>query len=387
MVIYRLPRRLSFSNPPKSFCPKCKHSLAPIDLIPLLSWLSTGGKCRYCRAPIAPRYFLVELLTASLFGTLWYVYLVVGFEPVRLGFYAAAVAALVAIIFIDWELYIIPDEINAVLLVIGVAMHTVLGSLEVALWGALAGWGLLWGIAFFGRVAFGKDAMGHGDIKMMRGVGAIIGPVLLLANLGIAVVAGLVIGLILIAVESRRAKAGGETGADEAPYVPEPIGDLLKAGVFYLLCLDLVGIFWRGIYNVFGFEYTDESIEDDTWEPTLTTIPFGPYLALGSLACMLFAGPIEGAIDAYWRNATGDPQAFTRDLRPTVPNPANQASKSSRLKTKAARYEPASRQATSSAREMTVLQPSAGPEVLRKLEQEPGNRRQTNGGLWGKIYS
>ncbi|MEZ0325734.1 MAG: A24 family peptidase, partial [Fimbriimonas sp.] len=157
MVIYRLPRRLSFSNPPKSFCPRCKHSLGWMDLFPLFSWLSTGGKCRYCREPIAVRYFLVEVFCGVLFAGLWWQYLIASYEPLRMVFYMAASACLVAIIFIDWELYIIPDEINALLLVLGVAMQILLHSPETALWGALLGWGMLWGIAMLGRVMFGKD--------------------------------------------------------------------------------------------------------------------------------------------------------------------------------------------------------------------------------------
>lgn len=366
MVIYRLPRRLSFVDPPKSFCPRCKHPLGPIDLFPLLSWLSTGGKCRYCKAPIAVRYFLVEVFCGGLFGGLWWEYLIVGYEPLRMAFYMAATACLVAIIFIDWELYIIPDEINALLLAIGVAMQFFLHTPEVALWGALLGWGILWGIAFLGRIMFRKDAMGHGDIKMMRGVGAIIGPTLLIANMGIAVVSGLVIGLALIAyskmkpspvaeaslsdqeaeaifeeigftpeqVASVRAECeqAGTPWQDVAAaarkarvesyeglmklYEPESIGSLLKFGVFYLLCLDILGVFWHGAYGLIGEEYLEENVEDDAWTPSLTTIPFGPYLALGSLACMLFAGPIERYLRDYWDSATGAKNAISGTMGP-----------------------------------------------------------------------
>jgi leader peptidase (prepilin peptidase)/N-methyltransferase len=120
MAIYRLPRQISFVHPSRSFCPKCKHPLAGVDLLPLLSWLSTGGKCRYCKEPVSSRYFWVEVLTAILFSGLWWQYLIVGEDPLRAGMYMAAAACLVAIIFIDAELFIIPDEINAMLLFLGV---------------------------------------------------------------------------------------------------------------------------------------------------------------------------------------------------------------------------------------------------------------------------
>lgn len=51
----------------RSMCPDCHHSLAAPDLVPVLSWLSLGGRCRYCKKPISAQYPLVELGTASLF--------------------------------------------------------------------------------------------------------------------------------------------------------------------------------------------------------------------------------------------------------------------------------------------------------------------------------
>lgn len=51
----------------RSMCPNCRHELAVKDLVPILSWLSLGGKCRYCKQPIAAQYPLVEFATAALF--------------------------------------------------------------------------------------------------------------------------------------------------------------------------------------------------------------------------------------------------------------------------------------------------------------------------------
>ncbi len=51
----------------RSICPHCKHSLAVKDLLPVLSWLSLKGQCRYCHKPIAAQYPVVELATAVLF--------------------------------------------------------------------------------------------------------------------------------------------------------------------------------------------------------------------------------------------------------------------------------------------------------------------------------
>ncbi len=59
VVIYRLPRYIQFSLG-KSMCTSCGHSLAPNDLIPIISWVSLKGKCRYCGEPISARYTIVE---------------------------------------------------------------------------------------------------------------------------------------------------------------------------------------------------------------------------------------------------------------------------------------------------------------------------------------
>ena len=177
--------------------------------------------------------------------------------------------------------------------------------------GYLVGWGVIFGIAFLGRVAFGKDAMGHGDIKMMRGVGALIGGVLTVFSVGIAVVAGLVFGLIFMALAARKNKAKasevdeatGTTAEDD--YTPEPIKDLLILGISYLLCVDILAIWKPQVYTKFGYPVEDFSVEDDDWEPSFSTIPFGPYLAIGALVCILFKADLLDKWTEYLRTMQG----------------------------------------------------------------------------------
>ena len=69
VVIWRVPRGESVVRPP-SHCPHCDHRLAPLDNIPLLSWLALRGRCRYCGGPISARYPAVELTTGVLFAGL-----------------------------------------------------------------------------------------------------------------------------------------------------------------------------------------------------------------------------------------------------------------------------------------------------------------------------
>ncbi len=80
VVVYRLPRDKSLVLPP-SACPACKKNIRFYDNIPLLSWLLLGGKCRNCKAAISVRYFIVELLTGTLFAGLFLIYSQTGIRP------------------------------------------------------------------------------------------------------------------------------------------------------------------------------------------------------------------------------------------------------------------------------------------------------------------
>jgi leader peptidase (prepilin peptidase)/N-methyltransferase len=73
VVVYRWPRGESVVTP-RSRCPSCGRTLAPIDLVPVLSWLALRGRCRTCQAPISPRYARVEAFFAAGFGVLAWAY-------------------------------------------------------------------------------------------------------------------------------------------------------------------------------------------------------------------------------------------------------------------------------------------------------------------------
>src|ERR1700722_20967950 len=67
----------------RSICPKCEHDLSASDLIPIVSWIRLGGKCRYCKTKISPSYPIVEATTLILFGAS-YVFWPVAFKGVGL---------------------------------------------------------------------------------------------------------------------------------------------------------------------------------------------------------------------------------------------------------------------------------------------------------------
>src|SRR5437762_2696149 len=67
VCIFRLPRNCMSIVKPRSRCTKCLRFIPWYDNLPVVSWLLLGGKCRACKAPISPRYALVELLTGAVF--------------------------------------------------------------------------------------------------------------------------------------------------------------------------------------------------------------------------------------------------------------------------------------------------------------------------------
>lgn len=118
VVIYRLPRGESIAFP-GSHCPSCGRGIRWHDNIPLVSWLLLRAKCRSCKAPISPRYILVEFITAVLVAGLYVCYYVLrlrsgagDFEATWPMFLAHAmlICGLLACAAIDIEHWIVPLE-------------------------------------------------------------------------------------------------------------------------------------------------------------------------------------------------------------------------------------------------------------------------------------
>ena len=186
VVIYRVPLGLSVNEPKRSFCPKCKAAI-PMSLnIPMVSWLWLRGKCSNCKAPIAFRYFAVELLTALLFAAVWWFLR----GQLGLGLFLKPevavvlplwlmIALFVAITFIDAEHMVIPLSFTTALSFAGVIAAALWPRLpDLAEWStaglmqpgvlegvkqSVVGWIIgfcgLWVIVRLGKMAFGKKKM------------------------------------------------------------------------------------------------------------------------------------------------------------------------------------------------------------------------------------
>lgn len=227
VCIYRLPKKLSVVKP-RSFCPACSKKIAWYDNIPLVSFAVLMARCRSCRAKIPVRYFLVELITASL-GLL--LFLAFGMSA-RFFAYFILTAGLIIATFVDFEIQEIPDEVSILGIVIGLAASliapsifgtdSVLASARSSFIGALAGGMSIYLMGFFGEMVFKKEAMGGGDVKLLAMIGAFLGWKLAIFVFFTAPLFGAIVGVI------QKVKYKRET----IPYGP------------YLSLAAVVAVFW-----------------------------------------------------------------------------------------------------------------------------------------------
>jgi leader peptidase (prepilin peptidase)/N-methyltransferase len=158
----------------RSMCPHCGHELGAKDLIPLLSWVSVRGRCRYCRRPISGQYPLVELLTAVLFGISYAFWPYVGnggwsgWEIAAFSAWLAVLTGLIALAVYDAKWYLLPDRIVFPLTAIGAFFIAFLALARDwhILTGAIAGVIVIAGLfyALF-QLSQGKW-IGGGDVKL-----------------------------------------------------------------------------------------------------------------------------------------------------------------------------------------------------------------------------
>ncbi len=222
VVIHRVPREESIVFP-NSTCPKCGNAIKPYDNIPIVSWLVLRGKCRKCGEKISARYPAVELLSALLFMVVgWSVGFTV-FLPVALIF----TVTIVALVFIDAEHMLLPDVLTFPLLGFALLSRLIfsfvpnnevyfsdvrfypltqisdspawLVALLAALLGGLVGGGSLWLVGEIWKRLRGVDAMGLGDVKLMFGVGALLGWRLTVLTIFLGAFTGALVGVIVIA--------------------------------------------------------------------------------------------------------------------------------------------------------------------------------------------
>jgi len=225
VCIYRMPQGLSVVAP-RSACPQCKTPIRAYDNIPVLSWILLRGRCRDCKAPISPRYAVIELLTALLFTASF----------LRFGFTLEAAKAcmlsflLIGLVFTDADCHLLPDELTLSGLGIGLAFSLFvpvdsffsqilpisiwrgvpsefswrLASLLDSLMGAALGAAFIYGAGFLYLKWKGIEGMGFGDVKLMAMIGGFFGMRLTIIVIFAAAMVGSIFGLTLILIVWRK---------------------------------------------------------------------------------------------------------------------------------------------------------------------------------------
>ena len=230
VCIWRIPRDESVAWP-GSHCPACNHAIAPWDNIPLLSWLILNGKCRHCKIPISPRYFLVELLTGTLFAVLWLLHGWTILTPLYIFF----TSALILGTFVDFDHLILPDRVTIGGMIAGPVLSLAFPSLHGqtdrlpallhSLGGLALGFGILWLVSTVGRLVLKREAMGFGDVKLLGAIGACLGWQSVLFTIFFSSLSGTLVGLTLIALGKKELQS-------RIPYGPH----IALAALLWMLC-------------------------------------------------------------------------------------------------------------------------------------------------------
>ncbi len=202
VCIYRMPKNESIVKP-TSHCPNCKKPIDWYDNIPMVSFLLLAAKCRNCKTKISIRYFIVELLTASL---ILFLFIQFGMS-IKFFVYSVLFCALIVASFIDLEYQIIPDEISVGAIILGVLVNVFYPNFNGLLdfkqalifsgKGILVGGGTLYLTGIIGDIIFKKESMGGGDIKLLAGIGAFLGWQIALFVFFGAPIFGAIVGLIV----------------------------------------------------------------------------------------------------------------------------------------------------------------------------------------------
>ncbi|MBW3663968.1 MAG: prepilin peptidase [Actinobacteria bacterium] len=242
VAIHRWPRGGSVVTPRESYCPHCQQPIRARDNIPVVSWLLLRRRCRHCGEPIAARYPAVEGTTALLFTATAAVHGATWLLPALLVF----VWALVVATAIDLEHRIIPNKLTyrlplalLPLLVLAAALDDAWTDLLRALVAGLALPTAMLMMSELFRLLRGQSGFGMGDVKLAASIGLVVG------YLG---------GWELVVFFYGTMAAGVVI-----------VGALIAAGRVKLA----------------------------------SRIPFGPYLALGSLVAVLAGEPAAGVLERW----------------------------------------------------------------------------------------
>ncbi|MDA1316578.1 MAG: prepilin peptidase [bacterium] len=203
----RLPRGETILG--RSKCESCKHVLAWNDLIPVISYLSLHGKCRYCKKIFSSEYMWAEIGTGVMFSLTWYLSELNHFQLSQSVISLGLISALIVMFLADMRYKIIPDSMQVAFGLLAVLMHSlsfIRGDIETSIYVQRFGKMLLDGIIVMGPLLLiflitrGKG-MGFGDVKYSFVLGLLLGMWNGFIALYMSFVLGGIIGVYLLFVK------------------------------------------------------------------------------------------------------------------------------------------------------------------------------------------
>ena len=179
VVGYRLPNKMSIVYP-DSHCPNCNHKLKFYELVPILSYIFLGGKCKSCKKRISIFYPFFEFLTGLLFLLSFIVYGLSMKFIISITF----ISILLIISISDFKYYIIPDEVllvGIIMIVIEFIINSFVNDISILkgvifpLLSAVGSFLTLYLFKLIGDYVFKKESLGGGDIKLLFLIGLVLG--------------------------------------------------------------------------------------------------------------------------------------------------------------------------------------------------------------------
>jgi leader peptidase (prepilin peptidase) / N-methyltransferase len=201
-------RRLLKGETPtgRSKCESCGHVLAPLDLIPLLSFILLCGRCRYCKAPLSRQYPTVEMATGLWFSLSL---LITNYELLITIPLLIASSALIVIFITDLKEQVIFDQTLWVALAAALlyrlsllAINNQLSAIAFDLLAAFAAFSFFWLIRFLTK----GRGMGEGDAPLVFILALLVGFPQVLVLLFIGFTLGGLVGAVLVALRLRHLK-------------------------------------------------------------------------------------------------------------------------------------------------------------------------------------
>ena len=200
VCIYRIPKEESLIYP-GSYCVECGHALSFLDLVPIISFLSLEGRCRYCGKKISAFYLYIEVMTGLVFGI---VYLRFRFSIEGL-MYAVFAGTLITLTMIDREYMLLPTKVIGFGGFIGVVfricqsvMSREVNILIEAILTAFLGYVLFCSLFYFSKLILKKEGLGFGDVRLIGMLGLYLSLSQMFFTLLLASLLALIYGLFLL---------------------------------------------------------------------------------------------------------------------------------------------------------------------------------------------